>query len=86
MKNKIYTDCKVKIKANIFHPTVSDLLIENWTGIVISIFEQNKQYYCKIHLDKTTIQNMPIDYIEHCIKLNLNYAQIIVNSNKCITI
>lgn len=83
MKNKIYTDCKVKIKSNTLHPTVPDLSIGNWTGIIVAIFRKNEDYYCKINLDTITIQNMPIEYIDNCIQLNLNYTQIILKSNQC---
>lgn len=83
MGEKIFTGCKVKIKYGIKHPTFSNMSIANWVGEVLSIYRKNDDYFCKIHLNDETIQNLPKLYVSYCKKHKLNYAQLIIKLNKC---
>lgn len=78
----IYTDCKVKVKEKITHPTYLNLNISGWHGTAIKISPNKNNYYVDIDLDEETIKALPNAYINYCKNNNLNYKRIILDIDK----
>ena len=71
MADELKKGKQIRVNASVAAPDIPEILIENWTGIIVEVIGKKGARKYMIEWDEATLDAMPAEYTEKCEELRL---------------